>query len=108
MRSRTGFVKRLLLSGATAFSLVGFASPAVFAMDGGNGGYGNSNGYSNSDYDSYNNANYNYGGGNNYNCMMQYGNYNGWDGSYSNRWCMPHTTYNYSSYNYENRCDHQY
>ena len=102
MRSRTGFTKRLLLSGATAFSLVGFASPAVFAMDGGNyGGYNNySNGYSNS--------NYNYNGGNNYNCMMRSGNYNGWDGNYNNRYCMPHTTYSYSSYKNESRCDHQY
>lgn len=108
MRSRTGFVKRLLLSGATAFSLVGFASPAVFAWDGGNSsGYNNSNGYGNSNYSSYNNANYNYGGGNNYNCMMRDGNYSGWGGNYSNRYCKPHNSYSSSNYSYGNRCDHQ-
>lgn len=87
MRSRKGFFKRLLLSGATAISLVGFASPAVFAWDGGGGNYDGNN---------YNNNNY----GNR--CDMQYS----WDNNYgSNRWCMPRD-YNYSSYNYGNNCDH--
>jgi hypothetical protein len=98
MRSRTGLVKRLLLSGATAFSLVGFASPAVFAWDGGNnGGYDHTNGYSTSSYS----------GENNYNCMMRYGNNNGWNGNYTNKYCMSRTTYSYTNYTNESRCDHQ-
>ena len=98
MRLRTGLVKKLLLSGATVFSLVGFVSPAVFAMNGGNG-------YSSS-YNGYNNYNDNYGEGNS--CMMRYGNDNDWDNWDSNRYCMSYTNYSYSSYNYNNRCDHQY
>jgi hypothetical protein len=98
------------VSGATAFSLVGFVSPAVFAWDGGSSsGYDNTNGYSTSNYSSYNNYDSgNYGGGNNYNCMMRDDNDNGWDGNYSNRYCMSRTTYSISSYNKESRCDHQY
>jgi hypothetical protein len=98
MRVRTGIIKKLLLSGATAFSIVGFAAPAAFAMDSG-GSYNNSDGYSSNM--NYNNNN-NYGGGNSCDRMKD-GNYNGWDGNYMNRYCM--SSMHYSNYNNQNRCD---
>jgi hypothetical protein len=91
MRSRKGFFKRLLLSGATAVSLVGFASPAVFAWDGGGGNY-DGNSWDNS----YNNR-----------CDMQYNSWNNWGGNNYRSDCyrMPKHYDNYSSYN-NNNCDH--
>jgi hypothetical protein len=117
---RVGLIKKLVLGGVTAFSLIGFASPAAFAWDGGgSGGYGS---YNATDYSNSNNYNYgNYGDyGGNYGCNMQqnsYGNDMGWDwddyggnnGSYSNG-CMNHNhenSYQLSSYsNNNNRCDY--
>lgn len=80
MRSRKGFFKKLVLSGATAVSLVGFASPAVFAWDGGSYSNSSSNNYSNSSR-----------------CDRD------WDWDDSN--CMRMDNNKFSDFN--NRCDHQ-
>lgn len=83
MRSRKSFFKKLILSGATAISVIGFASPAVFAWDGGS--------YSN---------NYNNNYSNSHRCDGD------WDWDDSN--CMRLDNFRYSNFNYNNNCDHRY
>jgi len=83
MRSRKGFFKKLVLSGATAVSVIGFASPAVFAWDGGNFNNDFSNNFHNS-----------------IRCDRD------WDWDDSN--CMRLDNFRFSDFNSNNHCDHRF
>lgn len=86
MRSRKSFFKKLILSGATAVSVIGFASPAVFAWDGGN--------FSND--------------GNNFNNHFSSRCDGDWDWDDSDCMRFNNDNFRFSDFNFNNHCDHRF
>lgn len=105
---KIGFIKKLLLGGATTLGFIGFASPAAFAWSGNNGdSYSNNNSYANS----YSNRDDNNDcPSNSYNWEQSRGNSNWGNESYGNSYnsnsngCQRDHSASYSSYG-QNGCE---